>query len=69
MKGWENIEENFNASCSGIKRDIAALKMKLKNIKAQSKQRVKMEEGSIVERLDEAECDGDMNDSSPKEVK
>lgn len=42
FKGWDRVHSGFNASCTGIKRDVAALKMKLKNLKAHNK-RLKME--------------------------
>lgn len=44
--------------------------MKLKNLKAQTK-RVKLEDGSVVERLDEcqdSEQDASVNEVSPKAV-
>lgn len=53
LQGWDRVHSGFNASCTGIKRDVAALKMKLKNLKAHNK-RLKME------RLD------DVQDSEPK---
>lgn len=66
FKGWENIEENFNASCTGIKRDIGALKMKLKNLKALNK-RNKLDE-SVVERLEEAAESEQDNETPAKGV-
>jgi len=35
--GWDIIHTKFNANCMGIKRDLSALKSKIKNMKAQSK--------------------------------
>lgn len=37
FKGWSHIHESFNNNCVGIKRDVSALRMKLKNLKAQNK--------------------------------
>ncbi|CAG9802058.1 unnamed protein product [Chironomus riparius] len=36
-EGWDIIHTKFNANCTGIKRDLNALKSKIKNLKAQSK--------------------------------
>lgn len=35
--GWDNIHSSFNEDCTGIKRDVSALRMKLKNLKAHNK--------------------------------
>lgn len=45
MLGWEAIASKFNANCTGIKRDLNALKLKIKNLKAQSK-KTKLEIGN-----------------------
>lgn len=65
MQGWDTISENFNANCSGIKRDIGALKMKLKNLKAHNK-KLKVED-ITVEKLDE--CQDSEQDTSINESK
>lgn len=52
FKGWSQIHESFNNNCVGLKRDISALRMKLKNLKAQNKKQ-KFAAEAKIEPLDE----------------
>jgi len=54
-KGWDLIHECFNNNCTGIRRDVSALKMKLKNLKALNKKVKLNESGTKLESLDETQ--------------
>ncbi|KAG5681977.1 hypothetical protein PVAND_011376 [Polypedilum vanderplanki] len=57
-QAWDTIAAKFNINCTGIKRDINSLKMKVKNMKAQSNKRPKME---VIE--DDKDNTSDINES------
>lgn len=75
--GWDIIHTKFNANCSGIKRDLNALKSKIKNLKAQSKKAnlksevgqqdpLAGENGNETNDDDEYEMDMSQNDEDTK---
>lgn len=63
IQAWTTIQEVFNENCSGVKRDIGALKMKLKNLKAQNKKAKVANESKDVseEALEENDVEGDQD--------
>lgn len=49
------IHDSFNDNCTGAKRDVPALRMKLKNLKAQNKKMKLNQGGETMETCDESQ--------------
>lgn len=49
------VHDTFNENCTGIKRDVSALKMKLKNLKAHNKKMKLNVSGTKVEHFDDTQ--------------
>jgi hypothetical protein len=47
------VTQSFNDNCNGAKRDVSALRMKLKNLKAHNK-KIRIGDDSKIEILEEA---------------
>lgn len=72
FKGWDLIHDGFNQNCTGIKRDVGALKMKLKNLRAQNKKQKLADAGLTAdpsENNHNSEQDDSMVDGTDSEQK